>query len=201
MFALALGTRRGELRALHRGHFVRPAEDRSFVLFIIYSQNRQGKLPTEPYKLIALQPSTPPRDGALVLCPVRALKAYLEKTTDPSFVNNRETLFLQLNRTSSLSSYNISKLFADAVQFCYSWSAYSDAADFHTNIHQLRSISASLAYLGRTPLEHIVLSGRRKSANVFTDFYLNSLAYFSENLYSLAPLVVFNANDQLSEDL
>ena len=55
----------------------------------------------------------------------------------------------------------------------------------------------SLANLGRTPLEHIVLSGRWKSANVFTDFYLKSLAYFSENSHGLAPLVAFNANVHL----
>ena len=117
------------------------------------------------------------------------------------FVNIRETLFLPLNRISSFNSYNISKLFADTVQFCYSQSADLDPADFHTNIHQLRSISASLANLGRTPLEHIVLAGRWKSANVFTDFYLKSLAYFSENLYGLAPLVTFDADVELPEDL
>ena len=37
--------------------------------------------------------------------------------------------------------------------------------------------------MGKTlPLE-IVLAGRWRSDNVFTDFYLKSLAFFSENLY------------------
>ena len=151
------------------------------------------RLPTEPYKLRTFPPNAPPRDDALVLCPVRALKAYLEKKPDPSFVNNRETLFLLLNGTSSLNSYNISKLFADTVR-CYSQSADTDLTDFHTNIHQLRNFSASLANLGRTPLEHIVLAGKWKSANMFTDLYLKSLAYFSENLYVLAPAGRFQCN-------
>ena len=48
--ALALGTHRGELCALHGSQFVRPAENYSFVLlfifrFVVYSQNGQGKTP------------------------------------------------------------------------------------------------------------------------------------------------------------
>ena len=64
-----------------RGQFVRPAEDWNFrvVIFrsVVYSKNGQGKLPTEPFKLRALPPGAPPRDDAMVLCPVRALKAYM----------------------------------------------------------------------------------------------------------------------------
>ena len=121
------------------------------------------------------------------------------KAADPAFINNRETLLLPLDRTRSLSSC-VSKFFADAIRSCYSQSADVHPTDFHTYIHQLRSISASLAILGRIPLEHIVLAGRWKSAIVFTDFYLKSLAYFSESLYGLALLVVFNTNVQLPED-
>ena len=108
LLALALGARRGELCALHGGQFVCLAEDWSFVL--LYSdlsfipKTAKGRLPTEPYMLRALPPGAPPRDEATVLCPVRALKAHMEKTADPTFVNNRETLFL----------------FADAIHFCYS---------------------------------------------------------------------------------
>ena len=117
LIALALGTCRGKLRALHRDRFVRLAEDWSFVL--LYSdpsfipKTAKGRPPTELYKLRALPPGAPPRVDAAVLCSVRALEAYLGKTADPSFVNNRETLFLPLNRTSSLTRYCISKLFAE----------------------------------------------------------------------------------------
>ena len=86
-------------------------------------------------------------------------------------------------------SFCISKFFADSIHFCYSQFADMHPADFHSFIHQLRSFSASLAILGRTSLEHFVLAGRCKSANVFSDFFLKSLAYFSESLYGLAPLI------------
>ena len=152
----------------------------------------RGRLPTEPYKLRALLPSTSHRDTATVLCPVRALKAYIAITADPVFVDNRETLFLPLNRTFSLTPYQLSKLFANALHFCYSQLADTQLTDFHSNFHQIKSVSASLTKLGRTSLEQIVLAGRWKSASVFTDFYLKSLAYFSESLYGLSPLVVFN---------
>ena len=58
LVALALGTHRGKLRALHRGHFVHPAEDWSFVLLysdpLFTPKTAKGRLPTEPYKLRAL---------------------------------------------------------------------------------------------------------------------------------------------------
>ena len=105
--ALALSARRGGLCALRRGQFIRSTEDWSVVL--LYSDPSfipimaKGRLCTEPYNLSALPPGALPRVDATVLCPVRALKAYMEKTADSSFVNNRETLFLPLSRTRSLT--------------------------------------------------------------------------------------------------
>ena len=71
LIALALGTRRGELCALRRGQFVRPAEDQSFVL--LYSdpsfipKMAKGRFPTEPYKLQAPSIPPPPPFGLLRL--------------------------------------------------------------------------------------------------------------------------------------
>ena len=48
----------------------------------------KGRLPTEPYELRALPSGAHPIDDAL--------KAYMEKTADPTLVNNQETLFLPL---------------------------------------------------------------------------------------------------------
>ena len=60
LIALALGAPRGELCALRRVQFLRPAED-WFPLFI--PKTGKGRLPTKPYKLRALPPSTPPPTG------------------------------------------------------------------------------------------------------------------------------------------
>ena len=122
LITLALGARTIELCALRRGQFVCLAEDWSFML--LYSdpsfipKTAKARLPTEPYKLRALLPGAPPRDDATVSCPVRALKAYMEKTADSTLVNNRETLFLPRDRTHSLSHYCLSKLFALLQSVC-----------------------------------------------------------------------------------
>ena len=123
------------------------------------------------------------------------MKAYLSSSADTEFINSWETLFFPLNHTNSLTSYHLSKLFADALHFCYSYTPDCSPGEIHSNVHQLRSISLSLA--------QIVLAGRWSSPSVFSDFYLRSLSYFAENstMYGLAPLVVFNANVQLPEDL
>ena len=94
----------------------------------------------------------------------------MEITADTSFVNNQETLVSTAKLHMfpyPLSNY---KLISDAIQLCYSQSADMYPADFRTNINQLRSISASLANLGRTALEQVVLAGRWKFANYFTFF-------------------------------
>ena len=88
LIVLALGARRGELCALRRSQFICLAEDWSFLLLYSYppfiSKTAKGRLATEPYKLRALLPGAPPSDDAMVLCPVTALKAYMEKTADPT---------------------------------------------------------------------------------------------------------------------
>ena len=111
------------------------------------------------YELTALLYGTTPSpllpDNATVLCPVMALKAYRTVTVDQEFVIERETLFLLLNHTSSLA-YQLSKLFFDAMYFCYS--LLTGTGEILSNVHQC--ISVSLANLCRTPLEQIVLAGR-----------------------------------------
>ena len=68
LVTIPLGARRGEFFALHRGQFIFPAEDWSFIL--LYSdlsfipKTAKGRLPTEPFKLKALPPSAPPRGDA-----------------------------------------------------------------------------------------------------------------------------------------
>ena len=96
LLALMLGARRGELIALCRGPFVCPAEDWSFVLLYtnpsFIPKTSRGRLPTEPYKLRALLPSSSHRNSAKVLCLVRALKAYMDITADPVFVNKLDLI-------------------------------------------------------------------------------------------------------------
>ena len=55
-------------------------------------QQLRGRLPMELYNLKALPQTVPPRVENTVLCPVRALKAYLSATADQEFVNSRENI-------------------------------------------------------------------------------------------------------------
>ena len=78
---------------------------------------------------------------------------------------------------------------------------HSYVGDFNVNIHQARSIAVSLANFGRVPLEQIVLAGSWKLSNVFTENYLRSLAFFADSLYGLRPLVAFNTNVCLPDEI
>ena len=191
LVALAFGARRGELIALRRDlQFICLAENWSYVLLYLdlsFCLKPQG---------VAL-PHPVPQGGCHSLVSSQSLKVLPVRHGEPECVNFQETLFLPLNRTNSLTWYHLSELFADALHFRYSHTPDCSSLEIHSNVHQLKSIFSPLANLCRTPLEQLVLAGFWSSPTVVSDFYLRSLSYFTENLYSVAPLIVFNTNVRL----
>ena len=104
-------------------------------IFITYSHYGQGKFPFEPYlhRALGVAPRAPPKDDAAVLCPVRALKVFMELLVDPSFVNMERNCYYH---------------WITLVLFLFRCGSFR----FPYLFHQLRSTFASLDYLSRTPL-------------------------------------------------
>ena len=82
------------------------------------------------------------------------------------------------------------KTVADATQL-FQLVSWRGPLKFPFYIHQLRSISASLAFWVKNPTWTIVLAERWKSINVFPVFLLKSFSFSSENLYVLTLLIAF----------
>ena len=70
-------------------------------------------------------------------------------------------------------------------------SSNSDSQDLHIKAHDVRSMSASLAFKGGALLEQILGSCYWKSHNTFTTFYLKDIAWQSHDQfdYTLGPVV------------
>jgi len=196
---LASGARRSEVHALtHKGllHHERWkwVSIRTMPSFVSKTQLRtQGATALEKVSIKALSNSVG-RDSAedLVLCPVRALRAYLARTRD--LREGKDLLFIsyQQERRGDIAKNTISGWMRKLIKFCYDHPGRFEQvlSLVSTSTHEIRALAASLAFQGSVDLESIMLSCSWKNHSTFTDFYLRDLSALEENLHRLGPLSV-----------
>lgn len=127
-----------------------------------------------------------------LLCPVRALKFYLDRVKE--FRNNKEKVFIsyQKNHVGEVVKSTISSWIKKTVMCCYS-SAQKDKEIqqlYRVGAHDLRRFSSSWAFEKNTAMEDIMAACQWKSHNTFTNFYLKDLTYIRDQLMELGPLSV-----------
>ena len=126
----------------------------------------------------------------MTLCPVRALRYYLDRTKD--LRKGKNLLFISFKEgfDKDIMRSTISSWIKQTVLLAYQ-SSSSDSQDLHVKAHDVRSMSASLAFKGGASLEQILGSCYWKSHNTFTTFYLKDVAWKSHNQsdYKLGPVV------------
>ena len=126
----------------------------------------------------------------MTLCPVRALRYYLDRTDD--LRRGKNLLFISFKEgfDKDIMRSTISSWIKQTVLLAYQ-SSNSDSQDLHVKAHDVRSMSASLAFKGGASLEQILGSCYWKSHNTFTTFYLKDVAWQSHNQsdYKLGPVV------------
>lgn len=181
LVALASGKRRSEIHALDGGR-VSWREDFSVVkLRVIPSFLAKTQLATSPplsFSVPALAPSLgPDMDQDLLLCPVRALRSYLDRTK--KLRKGRKLLFLSYKKgfKSDICSATISFWIKKCIRTCYDLADLPSGTSFKVRAHDVRALAASLAYLGRTPLERVLEACTWSSPNTFTSFYLRDLEW------------------------
>ena len=122
---------------------------------------------------------------ARLLCPVRALRRYLE-CTEP-----HRPRFERLWLATGVSKREISK---NSISF---WirqvisRAYGDAADAPPNpkARELRGLGPSLLFKKNFSVEAVLKAGTWKRQSTFTRFYLRDLASKTLDTYHLGPVV------------
>src|SRR6056300_877786 len=126
------------------------------------------------------------------LCPVRALKVYIDRTK--SFRGNRKRLFLsyQKHRVSDISNATLSLWVKMVVRLAYSESGAADQLLYKVSAHQLRHVSVSLAAKVNTPLESIIRAGMWTNPTTFHGMYLSDASELlaQTGRFKLGPLVM-----------
>ena len=207
VFLLALGSskRRSEIHAwLYRN--IRHQESWSQVSLypspsFLVSKNQlawDGPAAVAPVVIPALAPSL---DNSLKedksLCPVRALRYYLDRTKD--LRAGKDLVFVSFRKSfqKDIVPATVSSWIKQTVLLCYQLSDEEAQTIHQVRAHDVRAFAGSKAFQGGVSLDEILSTCHWKAHNTFTQFYLKHLAWADSELYHLGPVV---AAQQIHDD-
>ena len=196
LLALGSGKRRSEIHAwLHKN--IRHQSDWSKVSLYpspsFLSKNqlaKEGPDSVAPVVIPALAPSLDRSlKGDRSLCPVRALRYYLDRTAD--LRQNKELVFVSFKKgfDKDISPATISSWIKQTVILCYELSDQEALTLHQVKAHDVRAFAASKAFQSGISLNQILSACHWKSHNTFTQFYLKDVAWADSELFHLGPVV------------
>ena len=196
LLALGSGKRRSEIHAWQHKNIRHQSDWTKISLYpsaSFLSKNQLAKEGPESVAPVVIPALAPTLDRSLKsdrsLCPVRALRYYLDRTSD--FRQNKDLVFVSFKKDfdKDISPATISSWIKQTVILCYELSD-QEAHDLHqVKAHDVRAFAASKAFQSGVSLEQILSACHWKSHNTFTQFYLKDVAWADSELYHLGPLV------------
>ena len=187
LLALASGRRRSEIHALSAtSGSVKFSADKSAVNLHFFpgflAKNQLPSVAGLPLEIPALSGSV----SETVLCPVRALSIYMQRTKP--FRKGRKRLFVSYVKgyDKEISACTVSRWIVDTVRSSYD---NSDSTSHKICAHELRALSSSFAWLNKVPLDSVLRAGYWRSENSFIKCYLRDTAGLNEKMFSLGPVV------------
>ena len=196
LLALGSGKRRSEIHAwLNRN--IRHQSDWSKVSLYpspsFLSKNQLAKEGPDSVAPVVVPALAPTLDKSLKsdrsLCPVRALRYYLDRTSD--IRQNKELVFVSFKKgfDKDISPATISSWIKQTVILCYELSDQQAHTLHQVKAHDVRAFAASKAFQPGVSLDQILSACHWKSHNTFTQFYLKDVAWADSELYHLGPVV------------
>lgn len=191
LLTLASAKRRSEIHALSvESTHLRFNSDGSVTLLCQPGFLAKTQLPSvapKPFTIPSLSRDLTRSDPDRTLCPVRALRFYMDKVK--SARGSRSRLFLPVKGKHDISAASISRWIASAIRLAYSELTDQDLSFLQIRPHELRALSASWAFVNSASLDDILSAATWKQASTFSTFYLRSFSSNQGNLFSLGPLV------------
>ena len=196
LLALGSGKRRSGIHAwLYRN--IRHQENWSQVSLYpapsFLSKNQLARDGPASVALVVIPDLAPSLDTSLrddrSLCPVRALRYYLDRTKD--LRKGKELVFVSFRKSfqKDIVPSTISSWIKQIILLCYQLSD-EEAQNLHqVKAHDVRAFAASRAFQGGIPLDQILSACHWKAHNTFTQFYLKDLAWADSDRYHLVPVV------------
>ena len=131
----------------------------------------------------------PNLDQDRTLCPVRALRYYLDRTK--SILKGRKKLFIAFKKGyhREITPITLSSWLKATVKLAYELIKPDELKTLKVTGHQVRAMAATWATLGGVSVDQIMTSCHCNSHNTFTSFYLKDLAWEDGQKISLGPIV------------
>ena len=196
LLALGSGKRRSEIHAWQHKN-IRHQSDWSRVSLFpspsFLSKNQLAKEGPESVAPVVIPALAPTLDRFLKsdrsLCPVRALRYYLDRTSD--IRQHKKLVFVSFKKgfDKDISSATISSWIKQTVILCYECSDHQAHTLHQIKAHDVRAFAASKAFQSGVSLEQILSACHWRSHNTFTQFYLKDVAWADSDLYHLGPVV------------
>ena len=185
LLALATAKRVGELQALSSiVTFVGGDACLSYIpQFVAKSESLTRSIPRS-FLVKSLSDFAAGLDDDLFLCPVRALRIYLQRTR--SLTPLRHRLFVSPRRPSRAMSKNAVSFFLREV--IYAAGAFRPEVGA-VRAHEVRSVSTSVAFHRNWSVSSVFESAAWASSSVFSSFYLRDIQHEYDGLLSLGPFV------------
>ena len=196
LLALASGKRRSEIHAWVANKVSNLGQWEKVALFpssdfIAKNQlAREGSQSVSPVTIPALTTIVDRQFKDRTLCPVRALRFYLDRTKD--LRGSRSLLFISFKKghTSDIRPATLSSWLKQTMLLCYK-QADQQALDLvQVKAHDIRAFAASKAFYGGVSVDQIMQACHWKAHNTFTNFYLKDLTWLdTDNNMYLGPVV------------
>ena len=196
LLALGSGKRRSEIHAWQHKNIRHQSDWSKVSLFpspSFLSKNQLAKEGPESVAPVVIPALAPTLDKSLKsdrsLCPVRALRYYLDRTSD--LRQHKELVFVSFKKgfDKDISPATISSWIKQTVILCYELSDHQAHTLHQVKAHDVRAFAASKAFQSGVSLEQILAACHWKSHNTFTQFYLKDVAWADSELYHLGPVV------------
>ena len=192
LVSLATAKRVSELQAVHR--WVGFNRDGNAVLgylseFLAKTESAANPLPRE-YVLKNLSGLVGREDQERLLCPVRALKFYLEATK--GILPRPRSLFVSVrNKTRPITKTAISFFLRETITQALQPEGGPPAAGVRA--HSIRGLATSLNYWKNQSLSAVLEAATWKANTVFVSHYLKDVQRTYEHCHSLGPFVAGGA--------
>ena len=192
LLALASGKRRSEIHAWVANKVSNPGQWEKVALFPSSDFIAQRRFSS--VSLVTIPALTTIVDRQFkedrALCPVRALRYYLDRTKD--LRGSRSLLFISFKKghTSDIRPATLSSWLNQTILLCYK-QADQQALDLvRVKAHDIRAFAATKAFYGGVSVDQIMQACHWKAHNTFTNFYLKDLTWSDKdnNIY-LGPVV------------
>ena len=206
LLALGSGKRRSEIHAWQQKN-IRHQSDWSKVSLYpspsFLSKNQLAKEDPDSVAPVVIPALAPTLDKSLKsdrsLCPVRALRYYLDRTSD--LRQNKELVFVSFKKgfDKDISPATISSWIKQTVILCYELSDHQAHTLHQVKAHDVRAFAASKAFQLGVSLKQILAACHWKS-HTFTQFYLKDVAW-ADSALPFGPCSGCTADPPITQDL